>query len=284
MEPESSRSPRVTLTRTVQFCAGHRYWSPSLSADENRARFGPWTSPFNHGHNYRLEVSADGVVDARNGMVVNIKTIDEMLRVRVVSRFDQRSINDEIAEFLDRPASVENLLLYFRDQLIDLPGGANLTGLCLHETPTLSGAWRANAPPEAIVTLTRTYEFAASHRLHSPHLSDAENLAAYGKCNHPNGHGHNYVLEVTVGGVPDPMTGMIVDLGDLDAVVEREILARYDHRNLDLDIPELQGSVTTSEVVAQVIFDRLLATVPARLERIGLYETARNCFEVFRRA
>lgn len=275
-----ARTDRVTLTRVVTFSAGHRYWSTHLSEAENRARFGAWASPFNHGHNYQLEVSAEGPVAADTGMVVNIKTIDDVLGERVRGRFDQRSINDEVPEFRDRPSSVENLLLYFRETLTELPGGARLTGLRLVETPTLAGAWSAAEP--TTVTLTRTYEFAASHRLNSPHLSPEANVAAYGKCNHVHGHGHNYVLEVTVGGLPDPETGMLVDLGELDAVVEREIMDRYDHRNLDVDVPELAGRVTTSEVVAQAIFDRLVDTVPARLERVTLYETARNRFDVVR--
>ncbi|MBZ0213991.1 MAG: 6-carboxytetrahydropterin synthase [Nitrospirae bacterium] len=132
------------------------------------------------------------------------------------------------------------------------------------------------------MSLTRTYEFAASHRLHSPHLSDEENVRAYGKCNHVHGHGHNYVLEVTVSGEPDPASGMLVDLDHLDAVVEREVVDRYDHRNLDVDVEELRGRVTTSENVAKAIFDRLDASLGRSLSRVRLLETARNAFEVRR--
>ena len=130
------------------------------------------------------------------------------------------------------------------------------------------------------MTLTRTYEFAASHRLHSNALSDADNRRLYGKCNHAAGHGHNYILEVSVSGTPDSVTGMMVDLGALDGAVERLIIDRYDHRNLDVDVPELQGRVTTSEVVAQTIFDTLRNELPAPLARVTLWETARNAFEV----
>jgi 6-pyruvoyltetrahydropterin/6-carboxytetrahydropterin synthase len=118
--------------------------------------------------------------------------------------------------------------------------------------------------------------------LHSPHLSDEENVRAYGKCNHVHGHGHNYVLEVTVSGEPDPASGMLVDLDLLDAVVEREVVVRYDHRNLDVDVEELRGQVTTSENVAKTIFDRLDAALGNQLSRVRLLETARNAFEVRR--
>ncbi len=269
----------VTLTRKVSFSSGHRYWIDSKSESENMSIFGVWASRFNHGHNYVLWVSCRGVVDKLNGMVVNIKWIDDALKSLVLSKFDQRSINDEVAGFDERAPSVENLLLYFRDLLNDLPGEVELVGLKLEETPLLYGEWRLE---NDMVTLTRIYEFAASHRLDVPELSEAENLRLFGKCNNPNGHGHNYVLEVTVSGNVDPVSGMMVDLGSLDAVCEHEVVDRYDHKNLDLDIPEFADKNTTSEVVVQMIFDRLNGKVPGQLERVRLLETARNVFEVTR--
>jgi 6-pyruvoyltetrahydropterin/6-carboxytetrahydropterin synthase len=265
----------VTLTRKVAFSAGHRYWNPDLDADANRRIFGRWASPYSHGHNYTLWVSAQGPVDPANGMVVNIKWIDDVLQERVVARFDQKSLNDEVPPFDLTPPSLENLLLHFAEELRELPGGVHLTHLRLDETPLLFGEWTPH-----MITLTRIYEFAASHRLHAPALSPEENERLFGKCNRPHGHGHNYVLEVTVAGEPDPRTGMICDLEALDAAVEREVLDRYDHRNLDLDLPELAGLCTTSEVVAQAIFDRLSGALPARLTRVRLYETARSAFTV----
>ncbi len=266
----------VTLTRRVSFSAGHRYWSPDLSADENRARFGHWASPFNHGHNYVLWVSASGEVDDENGMVVNIKWIDDLLQSTVVDAFDQKSINDEVSEFTGVPC-LENLLRYFAELLEELPGRVELVGLKLEESPILFAEWTRERD---MVTVTRIYEFAAAHRLAVATLSEEENWRLFGKCHNPNGHGHNYVLEVTVSGQPDPVTGFIVDLDEVDKVVEREVLDRYDHKNLDQDIPELEGKNTTSETVAQAIFDRLKDKVPGVLERIRLYETARNVFEV----
>ncbi len=130
------------------------------------------------------------------------------------------------------------------------------------------------------MTLTRTYEFAASHRLHSDQLSEQENLDLFGKCNRVAGHGHNYVLEVTVEGQPDSTSGMLCNLDELDARVNSRVVDRYDHRNLNVDIPELAGKVPTSEVVAEAIFKKLDGQLPARLKRIRLFETARSCFEV----
>jgi len=279
----------MRMLRRVAFSSGHRYWNAQWSPEENRARFGPWASPYNHGHNYVLDVTVEGEVDPVDGMVVNIKRVDDVLKREILARFDQRSINDEIPEFADRAPSIENLLSFIRDLLgaefeVDrfLEGREDratvrLVHLRLEEMPTFYGELDLATD---MTTLTRIYEFAAAHRLHAPALSSDDNRALYGKCNHPAGHGHNYVLEVTIAGEPDRETGMIADLGELDSTVEREVLDRYDHRNLDVDLPELAGKVTTSENVAQAIFDRLNGAVPARLHRVRLWETARNCFEV----
>lgn len=266
----------VTLTRIVSFSSGHRYWKARLSEDENRRLYGKWASPFNHGHNYRLSVSATGQVDPSHGMVVNIKDIDDVLQARVLAVFDQRSMNDEVPGFADRSPCLENLLLNIRDRLTDLPG-ATLSHLKLEETPLLYAEWQTTAP---MITLTRIYEFAASHRLHAPGLSDAENLRLFGKCNHVHGHGHNYVLEVTVTGEPDAETGFLCSLEDLDQAVHALVVDRYDHRNLNLDIEELKGLNPTSEVVARAIFQQLDGKLPTRLYRVRLHETARNVFEV----
>lgn len=129
--------------------------------------------------------------------------------------------------------------------------------------------------------LTRRYRFSAAHRLHSPSLSEAANRDVFGKCNNPHGHGHDYVLEVTVAGAPDAR-GRLVPLGALDELVRSRILARYDHRNLNTDIPELAGKVPTTEVVAETIEEELRRSWPAHfpaLARIGIWETDRNIFE-----
>jgi len=271
--------PQVTLARKVSFSSGHRYWLPSLNEQGNRELYGEWASPFNHGHNFVLWVSARGEVNESDGMVVNIKWIDDVLQQRVVAKFDQKSINDQIPEFAERSPSLENLLKYFRSTLHELPGNVVLSHLKLEETPLLYGEWTLETD---MITLTRTYEFAASHRLHVSALAPEENVRLFGKCNNENGHGHNYVLEVTVSGEISEPSGMLVDLGELDQTVHREVVDRYDHKNLDLDIPEFEGKNTTSEVVGLMIFDRLQFAIPAQLERIRLYETARNMFEVTR--
>jgi 6-pyruvoyltetrahydropterin/6-carboxytetrahydropterin synthase len=129
------------------------------------------------------------------------------------------------------------------------------------------------------VHLTRRYIFSASHRLHNDGMSDTENLAVYGKCNNPHGHGHNYALEVTVSGQVEPGTGMICNLVDLDDTVRREILDRFDHENLNLRT-EFDSLVPTTENLSEVIFNILKQSFKAaHLEKVRLEETMMNSFE-----
>lgn len=127
--------------------------------------------------------------------------------------------------------------------------------------------------------LTRRYLFSASHRLHSPEMSDAENQATYGKCNNPHGHGHNYALEVTVSGPVDVTTGVVCNLVDLDECVEREVIVRYDLENLNTK-KEFAVTVPTTENLCIEIFEILQRSFShAHLERVRLEETMMNSFE-----
>ncbi|HXC32069.1 MAG TPA: 6-carboxytetrahydropterin synthase [Verrucomicrobiae bacterium] len=127
--------------------------------------------------------------------------------------------------------------------------------------------------------LTRRYSFCASHRLHSEQLGEEENQRVYGKCNNPYGHGHNYVVEVAVSGPVNPATGMITNLSDLDAFVEREVLEPFDHKYLNEEMAEFRQSVPTTENVCIEIFNRLCRFPNARLERVRVEETGLNSFE-----
>lgn len=129
------------------------------------------------------------------------------------------------------------------------------------------------------IELTRRYSFAASHRLHSPRLSEEENWRTYGKCNNPYGHGHNYVVEVTVSGPVDATAGMVAHLGELDRFVEREVLEPFDHKNLNEEIPAFRERVPTTENLCIEVYNRLRPFPGARLKRVRLEETGLNTFE-----
>jgi 6-pyruvoyltetrahydropterin/6-carboxytetrahydropterin synthase len=130
------------------------------------------------------------------------------------------------------------------------------------------------------VRVTRRVHFSAAHRLHSPALSDEENRRIFGLCNSPNWHGHNYELDVTVEGQPDPLTGYVVDLGVVRAAAE-SVIADLDHRNLNLDVPWLEGVIPSTENLVVAIWERLKPRLPAggKLVRLVLWETPRNAAE-----
>jgi 6-pyruvoyltetrahydropterin/6-carboxytetrahydropterin synthase len=130
------------------------------------------------------------------------------------------------------------------------------------------------------VTVTRRLTFNAAHRVHNPVLSDEENNRLFGKCNNPNWHGHNYVLEVSVSGPIEERTGYVLDLNRLKEIVHREVVDKIDHKNFNIDVEFMQGIIPTSENVAITIW-RILAPrlAPARLRRIRLWESENNMVE-----
>ena len=128
-----------------------------------------------------------------------------------------------------------------------------------------------------MVYLTRRTNFSASHRLWSDQLTEAENYAMYEKCANPNGHGHNYVLEVTVRGTPNPQTGMVVNLTELKQVMNEQVVKWVDHKHLNYDVSWLEGFIPTTEVLVIKFWERLVDSLPAgMLYEVKLHETENN--------
>lgn len=132
-----------------------------------------------------------------------------------------------------------------------------------------------------LVRVTRRLHFNAAHRLFNPSWSEAQNAEVFGACANPHWHGHNYELDVTVAGEIDADTGYVMDLGVLKALVQREILDVLDHRNLNVEVPWLEGTNPTTENLVVAIWDRLVPHLPegVRLHRLVLWETPRNYVE-----
>lgn len=127
--------------------------------------------------------------------------------------------------------------------------------------------------PNKMISLTRKAEFSAAHYYWNDAWSKEKNEEVFGRCANRNGHGHNYTLEVTVTGSVDPVTGFVVDLKALKEVMEREVVGVYDHRHLNLEVPEFAKKVPTTENIAIAIWRRLDGKIPgARLERVRVYE------------
>jgi 6-pyruvoyltetrahydropterin/6-carboxytetrahydropterin synthase len=130
------------------------------------------------------------------------------------------------------------------------------------------------------VTVTRRLKFNAAHRVHNPALSDEENNRLFGRCNNPNWHGHNYILDVSVTGPVSERTGYVVDLGALKRVVEERVVDRIDHKNFNLDVDFMHGVIPTSENIIVAIWRELEPAVrPGRLSRLVLWETPNNYVE-----
>jgi 6-pyruvoyltetrahydropterin/6-carboxytetrahydropterin synthase len=128
------------------------------------------------------------------------------------------------------------------------------------------------------VNVTVKVCFEAAHRLHNPERSDEWNRQVFGKCNNPHGHGHNYVLEVTVAGEVDPVTGYLIDMKELKEIIRQVIVNQVDHRFLNIEVSWLQGIIPTSENLAMICFHRLAPELPPgiTLQAVTIHETERN--------
>lgn len=264
------------LSRRVDFSAMHSYFVPTWSDEKNFAHFGLCSNANGHGHDYQLEVMVRGNLNERSGIVVNTVDIKREVEDVVSKEFDGKYLNKEHVYFLSHIPTTENIVAYLWDSIGPKLTDCELYRLRLHENPYLySEKGEGN-----LISLTRKYHFSAAHRLHSDHLSEEENIALFGKCNNPHGHGHNYYLDVTVKGEPDPVTGMITDLNVLDETVDSLVLKKFDHKHLNMDTEEFKDLNPTSEVVAKVIYDMLSLHIP-NLYKIGLWETEKNYFEYY---
>lgn len=131
-----------------------------------------------------------------------------------------------------------------------------------------------------MIYITRRETFSAAHRLFIPELSDEENLKIFGKCSHPNWHGHNYTLEVVVAGQIDPKTGFVLDVKKLKEIIHKYVIDLVDHKNLNLDVEFMKGIIPTSENICVAIWNQLKDKITSgKLYSVKLYETENNYFE-----
>jgi 6-pyruvoyltetrahydropterin/6-carboxytetrahydropterin synthase len=274
---------RWRIAQWFAFEASHFYRLPHLSETENEQLFGK--AARHHGHNYRVCVWLRLQPDPSRHFCP--KELEARLREQIDPQFDHRCLNLEHPYFRQHLPTTENLAVYLWPHLQGaLP--AELDEVAVYESDWLWASYRGerrqrpDGEEAPMVYLTRTYHFSASHRLYRPELSDEENRALFGKCSHPYGHGHDYRLEITVRGEPDPITGMIINLSELDALVEREVLEHLDHRYLNEEVPAFQHTIPTTENLVQFVYEQLAPHLQgrARLHRICLYETPRSYFEL----
>lgn len=265
------------INRRAEFSASHRYWLPELSEAENQQRFGLCTRFPGHGHNYVLYVSLIGDID-QYGMVQNLSEVKQVIKQEVTSQLNFSYLNDVWADFQQTLPTTENIARVIWQRLAPhLP----LVKIELYEHPELWAEYQGNSM-EAFLTVST--HFSAAHRLARPDLSYEENCEIYGKCARPNGHGHNYHLEVTIKGEIDPHTGMIVDLVDFQKAIDDLVVEPFDHTFLNKDILYFAEVVPTAENIAVHIRDLLqdaIANLGATLHKVKLIESPNNSCEVY---
>ncbi|HEY9668421.1 MAG TPA: 6-carboxytetrahydropterin synthase [Coleofasciculaceae cyanobacterium] len=268
---------KCIINRRAQFSASHRYWLPELSEAENVQRFGLGSQFPGHGHNYVLFVSLIGELD-EYGMVQNLSEVKKVIKREVTSQLDYAYLNEVWPEFQQTLPTTENIARLIWHRLAPyLP----LVHIQLFEHPELWADYQGNGM-EAHLTIST--HFSAAHRLAHPNLSYDENCEIYGKCARPNGHGHNYHLEVTVKGEIDPRTGMIVDLGALQKVIDDYVVEPFDHTFLNKDIAYFAQVVPTAENIAVYIRQLLqqpIQELGAKLYKVKLIESPNNSCEVY---
>ena len=240
--------------------------------------YGKCTVGSGHGHNYLCEATVKGPIQRDTGIVVNLVDVKRVL-VETVGTLDMSHLNCDVPELQGMVPTLEVLARLLWNRIDGIDKDWDLHRIRLHQDRYLFVDVDGE---DGMVYVTRQIEFNAAHRLHSHALSDEENVSLFGKCNNPNGHGHNYRLEVTVRGAVDERTGTVISTAEMDEILESEVMQRYDHRNLNMDLEEFQNTNPTSEVFARVIWSRLFPRFKAAdLFKIRLVETENNAFEYY---
>jgi len=264
----------MLTSKRFEFSAAHRYWNAEWSAEHNWEVFGKCTSPYGHGHNYVLEVTVAGEVDAETGMVINVADLKRIVG-DILQQFDHKHLNEDTPYFRERQPTTENIVQVLWGLIgPGLPEGVSLARLRLYETPDIFAEFYGGAT----AGFGRAYSFSAAHRLHNARLSPDDNLALYGKCNNPRGHGHDYRFELTLEGPVDPASGMVINLADVDRRVQ-PVLDELDHTHLDRQHQFFFDRPSTAENVVAYLWQRLSAALGSRLRWIRLWETPNNIFE-----
>lgn len=267
--------PEIALTREVRFSVD-RDWAGRIDpARPVTNSWGGWPSAVGLVPFLRLRATVRGRPDPVTGYVCNIAQVDRLLREHAVPA---------AAEALARRGwrlAVERLVpRLFRRIEPQAPCGTVLDQLELLATPFLRYAATREAPD--MVFVTQQFEFSAAHRLHSPQLSDEENRSVFGKCNNPHGHGHNYVLDVTIAVPADGSGGAALPLPRFEGIVRERVIDAFDHKHLNEDVAQFRALNPSVENLARVTWDLLAeALAPARLHAVRVYETPKTWAEYF---
>jgi 6-pyruvoyltetrahydropterin/6-carboxytetrahydropterin synthase len=255
------------LTREVRFTIDP--WQPAQSAVTNG--YAGYPSQTGFGNYFALRVTLSGDLQPNTGYLRNIKEIDEVIRREGIAILSQAMRRGDAATAV--PVA---LFANLRDGW----PGASLDKIDLSLTPFLSVGCLAKEYP--MIRLSQKFEFSAAHRLHNPAMSEAENRRAFGKCNNPLGHGHNYELQVTLVGAPDA-GGRLIEVPAFEQIVGDAVIEPFDHKFLNTEVAEFREVNPSVENIAKVIFGLLNPRFsgPARLAAVTVWETPKTWCEYF---
>lgn len=258
-----AQSTTVQLTRTVRFALAG---DGSLRTDQPiHNGYAGWPAMIGLGRYFQLHVTCRGQADPATGYFINIKHIDQAVR--------QYSL-PIVADAAGQPdPPMGRLMQRLAESLAD-PLQRTVCSLSLQLTPSHALALETRAMDHVLIS--QQFDFSAAHRLHTDTLSDEKNQDVFGKCNNPNGHGHNYRLEVTIRSPIGP-DGRIRPVADLDALVDRLIVERFDHKHLNLDTAEFAELNPSVEHIARVCYELLTDPVAdelgGQLKQVRIWET-----------
>jgi 6-pyruvoyltetrahydropterin/6-carboxytetrahydropterin synthase len=259
------------LTREVRFAVNAVPDGQLESRPSNS--FGGYPTLTGAGQQFALDVTLEGPLQPDTGYLLNIKTIDDAVRAQGIAVI-ARALRDS------RFGGGGRVLLELFDLLARRFDEARLHALTLKLTPTLY--LEVRAPEHPMIRLSQRFEFSASHRLHNPAFTDEQNRTAFGKCNNPHGHGHNYELQVTLTGTPDA-NGLLMPVPEFERIVSSTVIDRLDHKNLNLEIPEFAGINPSVENIAMVIYGMLKTKLRdsdnTRLASVTVWETPKTWCE-----
>jgi 6-pyruvoyltetrahydropterin/6-carboxytetrahydropterin synthase len=251
-----------------EFSAARQTTSPRLTAEENQKLFGVAASPFGHGHNYRARLTFRSESDASGLPSIRFADIQKCLE-SLRKELDHKNLNQEVLALIDQPITTENLARHIHERVREK---LRINRVRLHER----GDFFAEHWDGEKYFLGMQVPFSAAHRLHAA-LSDEENLALYGKCNNPLGHGHRYLTEATISGPFDERSGALMDFAAFQTAIA-EAVRPWQDKHLDLEIDEFRDKPSTGENIVQALWPRFDSRLDGRLVRLRLWETANNRF------
>lgn len=267
MSSSTTSECRTHLTREVRFSLART----ELESDVSNS-WGGWPSSQYLVPYLRLKCMVSGPISPRTGYVCNVKVIDGQVRKAFLSFLHQQHY-----ERVPRDLRPETLLLALCHSLTQPDDETwQYEELELSSTPYLRYAIRADRASPEMITMTQQFEFSAAHRLHIDELSDKENVALFGKCNNPEGHGHNYRVDAQLEGEVNE-GGQLFCIAEFEKIVKSHVIDRFDHKHLNRDTEEFKSLIPSVENIARVIFEKLDGRFgAAQLKSIRVYETPKT--------